>query len=184
MIYIISGVAKSGKTTISQWLLKTHAISVFSTDYLMMALTKGNPTGSVNEKDDDKIVAHAMEPYLEAMIETMIHNQIDYLIEGVHFNPDFAARLMNHYPQHIRLVYLGYANATLAEKYAEWDLYRQAVPTTWFAHHTKEQLEALVRYMISESIHLREKAIHYGLPYVEITHLQEQLVDIERLLFN
>ncbi len=184
MIYIISGVAKSGKTTVSQWLLKTHQISVFSTDFLMMALTRGNPTGAVNEKDDDKVVAQAMEPFLEAMIETMIHNQIDYIIEGVHFNPDFAARLLRIYPHSIRLIYLGYADATLSAKYAEWDRYRQLVPTTWFAHHNREQLEVLVQYMLGESIRLREKAIHYGLPYLEITNLRDQLVTIEQQLFS
>lgn len=184
MIYILSGVAKSGKSTLASWFLAKRHISVFSTDFLMMALTKGNPHGPVNEKDDDKVVAKGMEPYLEAMIETMIHHRLDYLMEGVHFNPDFGAHLRDRFSHDLRIVYLGYAQSSEEDKFAEWDHYRHEVPTTWFAHHSDNQLRELVRYMLSESKNLKEKAIHYGLPYVDIHNLSEQKEEIEGLLFS
>ena len=49
---------------------------------------------------------------------TLIENKVDYLLEGVHFNPDFSRRLIEKYPNDIRIVYLGYKDKNF--KFCIW----------------------------------------------------------------
>ena len=90
MIFIISGIAKAGKTYLSKLIVEQYHLSCFSTDYLMMSLARGNPSLGINPNSSDITVSKQLRPYLEGMIVTMIENNIDYLIEGVHIQPDFA----------------------------------------------------------------------------------------------
>lgn len=182
MLYIVSGIAKSGKTTLTEWMLKDFGIASFSTDYLMMALAKGNPACGVDEREDDKVVAASLEPYLEAMIQVMIYNRANYIIEGVHFNPAFLSRLMRTYPDQLRAIYLGYAHVELEEKLNELLHYRQHVPTVWFATHSLSDMRTLVGYLIQESQRLETSAHRYHIPYLDIVNLQRQKDDCYRLL--
>lgn len=184
MLYILSGIAKSGKSTVAQWVLTDRNIANFSTDYLMMALAKGNPLCGVDERADDKVVARTLEPYLLVMIQTIIHSKQDYLIEGVHFNPDFAAKLIATYPFDISFLYLGYAQVTAERKRKELEHYRKVVPTVWYKDYGEEEMVKLVEYMIEESKTLEKKALHYRIPFLNIDDLPAQKELIYRLLFG
>lgn len=184
MLYILSGIAKSGKSTLANWILQDKKISHFSTDYLMMALSKGNPICGIDDRADDKVVAKAMQPYLLAMIQTIIHNGTDYLIEGVHFNPDFAAKLIAQYPYEISFLYLGYAQVTAERKRKELEHYRQVVPNVWYKDYDEAEMEKLVEFMIGESQTLEKRAHHYNIPYLNITDLPSQKQAIYELLFG
>ncbi|MBN2604303.1 MAG: adenylate kinase, partial [Bacilli bacterium] len=108
MIYIISGIAKSGKTYIAKELTKRYHIPYFSTDYIMMMLAKGNENLKIDVDACDHTVSQKLEPYIYALISTMVHNKIDYVVEGVHFNPDFGAKLIEEFKGKVKIIYLGY----------------------------------------------------------------------------
>ena len=119
MIYVLTGIAKSGKTKVAREIVKRKSIPLFSTDYIMMMLSKGNKDPDIDIDASDSSVAKDLEPYIYGMISTMIENKVDYLLEGVHFNPDFSRRLIEKYPNDIRIVYLGYKDKNFKDKAKE-----------------------------------------------------------------
>jgi len=171
MIYVISGVAKAGKTFISRRILQKKAISVFSTDYLMMTLAIGDPEHRLDPDADDKIVSKALEPYLYGLIQTMIDNGFDQIIEGVHFLPSFADRLTKAFPGKIRFVFLGYRLADPGAKMKEILSHAKEMENAWFLTYPPKEMRKLVGYLIDESERIKLETELYGLPYVEVTDI-------------
>jgi len=183
MIYVVTGVAKAGKTFVSRRILREKGVSVFSTDHLMMAIAKGEPEHRLDPDADDKVVAKALEPYLYAMIETMIANGIDQVIEGVHFLPAFAARLLSVFPGRIRFVYLGYRLADPGVKMKEILAHAKDVENAWFLSYPPKEMRKLVAYLIDESERIKLETELYGLPYVEVDDIVADANGIIDLLF-
>jgi 2-phosphoglycerate kinase len=184
MIYVIAGVAKAGKTFVSRRILKEKGISVFSTDYLMMTLAKGDPDHRLDPDDDDKLVAKALEPYLFGLIETMIENGFDQLIEGVHFLPAFAARLAAVFAGKIRFIFLGYRLADPGAKVKEILSHAKDMENAWFLSYPPKEMRKLVAYLIDESERIKLETEIYGLPYYEITDIVKDTDAIIERLFS
>jgi hypothetical protein len=183
MIYIVSGIAKAGKTFIAHRILKEKGVSVFSTDWLMMALAKAEPSHAVDADADDKVVAKALEPYLAAMIATMVANGTDQVIEGVHFLPSFAASLMKEHPGMIRFAFLGYRKVDPVRKMREILSHADDVGNAWFLSYPPAAMERLVRYLVAESDRLRLETEIYGLPYEEVEDIGKDAKGIIDRLF-
>ena len=184
MIYILSGMAKSGKSLIAKEILRLHQIPYFSTDYLMMSLALANPSLGVDYHDDDQVVARALEPYLHAMIKVMVQNKLVYLLEGVHFNPDFSARLRKEFPDDVSILYLGYASAVVADKVNELRKYAPIMENCWFQTFNDEQMNKLVEFMIMDSKRVRKSCNELSLPYMEVTNITLQMDRIVRELIS
>jgi 2-phosphoglycerate kinase len=182
MLYLICGVAKSGKTYISNYLRKERGFSHFSTDYLMMALGKGNPELKIDIDADDSIVAKALEPYLYSMVQAMVCNGIDYILEGVHFYPDFALKLLKEFPDKIKIIYLLYPQIDTSEKVAELKKYSSSMENCWFSSFTDKQLYELVDYMKASSSKIEEQCIKYKLPYYRVQNIAEDREKILQIL--
>lgn len=184
MIYVVSGIAKAGKTYVARRLLREKGISVFSTDHLMMALAKADPTHAVDADADDKVVAKAMEPYLHAMIATMVAGGVDQVIEGVHFLPAFAARLVAEFPGQVRFAFLGYRNVDPTAKTKEILAHAGDVENAWFLSYPPSALAQLVRYLIAESARLKLETEIHRLPYFEITDIVRDADGVIASLFE
>jgi hypothetical protein len=62
MIYILTGIAKSGKSLIADDIIKTYSMRVISTDLIMMMLHNGNDQLSIDINKSDITVSHALKP--------------------------------------------------------------------------------------------------------------------------
>ena len=184
MVYVLSGVAKAGKTFVARRILKERAISVFSTDHLMMSLAKGDPERRVDPDADDKVVSKQLEPYLLGMIGTMIENGVDQIIEGVHFLPEFAARLRERYPDRIRFVFLGYRLADPDGKMREILTHAKDTENAWFLSYSPREMRKLVGYLIDESERIKLECELYGLTYLEIDDIVRDADEIMKKLFD
>ena len=184
MLYILSGVAKSGKSYVAGRLLEDRRIANFSTDYLMMALGTGNPSLDIDVNGDDRDVAKALEPYLHSMISCMIQNQENYLIEGVHFNPDFMYSLLQEFPDRIRAVYLIYEEAAEEQKAEEIRKYCIEGKTCWLSDYTDKQLLELIVYLKQVSSRLKKECTDYGIPYYEVKDICEDYSNITDILMR
>lgn len=178
MIYILSGTAKSGKTTIAKEFTKRYLIPYFSTDYIMMMLHRGNPNLKIDTEAKDSIVAAQIEPYVYGMIKTMIENKVTYLIEGVHFNPDFVSKLKKEYPRDITALYLGFKDTSVSLKLRELNKYKDRLENSWFSSFSNEKMIELVKYLIQESKHTFDLCKSLALPYLEVYDLNSQMEDI------
>lgn len=182
MLYILSGVAKSGKSYVSHRMRDRLKLSCFSTDYLMVALGKGNPNLNIDIDADDDIVAKHLEPYLYSMIENMVANNVSYILEGVHFNPDFVAKLLKDFPGKIKLMYMIYPQIDIKEKAAELKKYSATMENCWFASFSDERLENMVSYMKNFSIQLEKACNEYHLPYYIVHNIVDECDEIIKIL--
>lgn len=174
MIYILSGVAKSGKTLLSAEIKKRYNLSVFSTDYIMMMLHKGNRDLNIDIYASDSAVSKVIEPYIFGMIETMIQNNESYLIEGVHFNTDFAQRLLKEFKDNIRILYIGYKNISIEDKVRELKIYKDKMNNPWLFDHQGESVESIVEYLISESNRVSRECTSGKLDYIDVYDINIQ----------
>jgi 2-phosphoglycerate kinase len=184
MIYVLTGIAKSGKTKVAREIVKRKSIPLFSTDYIMMMLSKGNKDLDIDIDASDSSVAKDLEPYIYGMISTMIENKVDYLLEGVHFNPDFSRRLIEKYPNDIRIVYLGYKDKNFKDKAKELLLYKNEIENPWFLSFKGEKLFELMEYMVNESQRVYELCIQFDLEYIEVRNIVDQMDEIMKTLFD
>lgn len=75
MIYILAGLAKSGKSLIAKKVLETKHIQVLSTDWIMMMLYHGNPNLGIDAHKSDISVSRQLEPYLEGLIKALVSSK-------------------------------------------------------------------------------------------------------------
>ena len=184
MIYILTGMAKSGKTIVAKALAEKTGFSILSTDYLMMMFHRTNQDIGINADQSDPSVSKALEPYLESLIDTMIENKADHIIEGVHFLPSFAHRLMNKYPHLINIIFFGYKDWTPKQKKDDLITYKDHTSNCWYKHYDDKALDKLSEYLIKESNKQYKALMEYHLSYIEVNHIIGQIPDIIAYLLN
>lgn len=184
MIYILAGTAKAGKTYLSNQIRKRYNLSVFSSDYVMMMLHKGNKDLHIDVYASDSSVARKLEPYLYGLVETMIQNDADYLIEGVHFTTDFSAKLLQDFKDRINIIYIGYKDISVEDKVREIYKYKETMDNPWLFNHQGEKVEDIISYLIEESKRIHDECISKGLQYIEITNVVKQQDDIIECLLQ
>ena len=183
MIYILSGVAKAGKTYLSSIIKDKFNISVFSTDYIMMMLHKGNENLDIDIYASDSSVAEKIEPYVYGLIETMIENDAAYLIEGVHFNTNFSQRLKTDFKDKIKILYIGYKEVSIEDKVKEIYKYKNKMENPWLFDHQGEKVEDIIEYLIAESNRVYNECIDCKLDYIDVHDINAQSVQIiEKLI--
>ena len=178
MIYILTGTAKSGKTLISKEIQSRYNISIFSTDYIMMMLHHGNNDSNLDINASDTTVAKKLEPFIYGMIKTMNENNETYLIEGVHFNPDFSKRLLEDFKDKIKILYIGYKNISLENKMKEINKYKNIMNNPWLFDHQGQPMEKIVAYMIKESKRIYNECSKYNLTYIDVDDINIQKEEI------
>lgn len=178
MIYILTGVAKSGKSLIAKALMKSYHLQLIQTDHIMMMLHKGNPDSDLDIQASDSTVSLFLEPYVKGLIETILTHQGDYLIEGVHFLPSFAKELLTLYPDKIKVLYLIYEKADPKLKALELVNHISFMDNPWFSEMNQIELENLCRYMIHESKRLGDACRKLNIPYVEVTDINKEMPEI------
>jgi len=184
MLYILSGIAKSGKSFITHKIVKEYGIGSFSSDYLMMSLARANKELGINPNASDVTVSKQLQPYLDAMIKTMIENKIDYLLEGVHFQPSFIRDLLNRYPGEIKAVFLGYRSIPTESKFLELKQFGPATDNYWYQSMDDDQMLHLVEYLKIESEKLYQQCVSLKLNYIDIHSITSQAKDIIDLLMT
>ena len=184
MIYILTGIAKSGKTLLSNEILDKYHISTFSTDYIMMMLARGNNDLAIDIDAEDSVVAEKIEPYLYAMIKTMIENNATYLIEGVHFNTSFSRKLLNEFEDKIQIIYLGYKEVSVEDKMQEVLKYKEVMNNPWLFNHLDQTLEEIISYMIGESKRIYQECKSQNLIYIDVVDMNKQKEKIINILMS
>ena len=178
MIYIITGVAKVGKTLISEKIKERFNKSIFSTDYIMMMLHYGNEDLDLDIHASDSTVASKLEPYVYGLIQTMVQNDNEYVIEGVHFNTDFSRRLKDEFGDKIRITYLGYKDVSVEDKVDEIYRFKNTMDNPWIFTLPGVKVEETVEYLINESERIYQECLDRDLEYYEVYDIVEQLEDI------
>ncbi len=182
MIYILTGIAKSGKSYLVNQLKDISHFDIIQTDEIMMDVHKKNLNSKLDIHASDRSVANILKPFITKIITSKISDNKDTLIEGVHFNTDYARSLINQYPNKVRIIYIGYKDISVKDKVEELTRNKDNIENDWIFHHT-DSVETIVSYMIEESKRIYNECKEHDLEYIDIYDINKQSRDvIDRLL--
>jgi hypothetical protein len=179
MIYIIAGIAKSGKSIIARDILIKYHMQVISTDWIMMMLYHGNKELNIDVNKSDSSVSKSLEPYLEGLISSLVHSKNNYLIEGVHIKPRFIDKLMIKYPNQIKCIFLGYKELDPGIKSNELKIHANQIDNPWYQNLSDHELLHLTHYLQKESERLYHECIEFNKVYIEVRDI---LIDKNQII--
>lgn len=203
MIYLIGGPPKCGKTTLAKQLSKKLNIPFISTDSLELigmeytwlhapkkfdgnyphTASKGKTNDETYTKNTPKQIAknyiqQAKSTHLA--IDTFsiceITDQNDYIIEGYHLTPQFAAKLSKKYGQdNFKIIFL---LKTDQSAFLE-NIQKSSTPNDWIIAKTKspETFPKIAEMITTMAQTYKKQAIKYNLEYFEMDSDFNQKID-------
>ena len=184
MIYILAGIAKSGKSLIAKEVMRRYQMEVIATDRIMMMLHYGNKDLKIDVTRSDQSVSRMLEPYIAGLITSLSSQQRDVLIEGVHMQPEFAKQLQDKYPNKLKIIFLGYKDVEPNIKAQELLDHAQLIDNPWYVDYDKDAYTKLINYLINESHRLYKDCMTYKQQYIEVYSVSDQMDEIIHVLLN
>ena len=166
MLYLVSGASRSGKTLIARNILADKGIPYLSLDWLMMGFNDGIPEYGIHHLLWPNEIARKMGPFLQAMIESMLVDGMDYVIEGEAMLPELIAGWMNKHPNTIRAAFVGYTEIDVKDKVALVKAHSDG-DDDWLTSESDEYIEDHIRNMIGYSKTIKHACEEYGLPFFD-----------------
>ncbi len=173
--FIVVGVPRSGKTTLSKVLCAECAVSLISGDALVSSFMKVHPElGITHHGNSHAANCEALQPFLLEYLRQMSHEQIPYVLDTYHLLPEMAAEIMDLH----HVCFLGYPGADPGRKLES--IRRQAPATDWTCDLSDDELEALVQRFIAESRALQIECERLEIPFIDTE--REGAVSVELAL--
>jgi len=166
MLFLVSGTSRSGKTLIAKKILADKRIPFLSLDWLMMGFNDGIPEYGIHHLLWPNEIAEKMGPFLLAMIESMLVNDMDYVIEGEAMLPQLVAGLVEKYPDKIKVVFVGYTAISAEDKVALVKEHGDG-ENDWLTNETDEYIRDHIGNMIAYSKMIRNECKKHGLTYFD-----------------
>jgi putative acetyltransferase len=165
MIRILGGAMRTGKGILARRLLRELQMPYLSLDVLKMGLFNGVPAFGMDPEAPGPVVAEKLWPLMRAMCVNMIETEVYYLIEG-EILPRHAAELAQAYPGLVCACFLGYTEATPAQKLREIRAF-SGYPNDWMADLSDAEALGAIQEGIEFSRYLRAECARYGFPYFD-----------------
>ena len=166
MLFLVSGASRSGKTQLARKILGEKGIPYLSIDWLMMGFNNGMPEQGIHHLLWPDDIAERMEPFLSGMIDSLLADDVDYLIEGEALLPRTVAGLIAQRPGKNRAVFLGYASTEMVTKVA---VIKQHEPAggDWLTRQSGHYIADHVGNMIAHSKRIKAACTEQGLSYFD-----------------
>ena len=165
MLYIISGASRSGKSMVAKQILNNHNIPFLPLDSVMMAFMNGVEDSGIHDKLWPDVIATKLWGFIKAFCESIIHSDIDYLIEGEAFLPSLLQELLIKYPNQIKICFLGYTEISLVAKYN--DILKHATKHDWLVQESDEAIKQHIKNMISYSKTIQKECKKYNMKFFD-----------------
>lgn len=166
MLYLVSGASRSGKSLIAKKILAEKRIPYLSLDWLMMGFNGGIPEYGIHHLLWPNEIAERMWPFLQAMIDSMLVDGVDYVIEGEAMLPERIAGLIEKHPGKVKAVFLGYSEIDVQDKAALVTKF-SAHDNDWLTKESAEYIEDHIGNMITHSRTIKRGCEEHGLPYFD-----------------
>lgn len=166
MLYLVGGVARTGKSTIAQRFLAQTGTPYFVLDYLMMGCAGGAPSLGIDPNEGDLQTAAKLTPIIKAMATAMLENGETYLLEGVQLLPQVVVELSRQFPGQVCAAFVGYAEIEPLTKFQQLRHF-DGGNNDWLRHESDEELLATVARLKAMSQWVRTECENYGLPYFD-----------------
>jgi 2-phosphoglycerate kinase len=166
MIYLISGASRAGKTIIAKKLAKQKGISYFSIDWLIMGFTNGLPESGIHHMLFPHEIAEKSWRFLKAMIESMLWEEVDYIIEGEALLPELVIELLEKHPNQIEVCFVGFTNIDIDKKLRDIKQYR-AKKKDWLSEKSDEYIKDHIQNMVEHSIKMKQSCEENSILYFD-----------------
>ena len=177
---IIAGVPRAGKSTVSHLLAKQYGYQHVSMDSIIAGFEKCFPETGVStycglsSMETLRMISGKMAPFIRAMLES---GEYDEFEPGMVL--DMYQLLPEDYDRYIRgancdIVYFITSDVTPEERYAIQKKYDTEKDYTFWK--PDEELREGARYIVEQSILMKEQCEKYGLPYYETARNREQAI--------
>jgi len=117
MIILITGASHTGKTVLTQKLIKKFGFPGFSIDHLKMGLIRSGYT-SLTPEDDDKLTDY-LWPVVREMIKTAIENHQNLIVEGCYIPFDWRKDFGAEYLSDIRFLCLAFSEDYILQHFED-----------------------------------------------------------------
>lgn len=183
MIYLISGVSRSGKSKLANELHQKTGISYLPLDAIMMAFMHRVKEVGIHDKLWPDVIAEKLWPFLKSFIETLLHNEIDYIIEGEAMLPNLLSPLLKKYPN-IMTVFLGYDGVDIEQKVSDCKTHHTG-NNDWLVVESDEFIVDHVENMERYSRKIRDLCEKFDVVYINTTYnFLDKLEDAKALLLK
>jgi hypothetical protein len=169
MLYLIGGASRAGKTLMARKILAERGLAYLPLDCVVMGFTNGFPQHGIHDKLMPGEIAVRLWPFLEALCESLLWSDLNYVIEGEAMLPGRVRALMDAHPGRVRACFVGYAEADVDEKVREVRDHGGG-RADWLAKESDAYVRDHVVNMVRFSRDLREACTRHGLRYFEISH--------------
>ena len=166
MLYLVSGTSRSGKTLIARKVLAEKRIPYLSLDWLMMGFNDGIPEYGIHHLLWPDEIAKKMAPFLQAMIDCMLVDGMDYVIEGEAMLPELTAAWISKHPDRVRAVFVGYTDISADDKLALVKEHSDG-ENDWLTEKPDEYIRDHINNMIAYSKKIKTECEKHGLPYFD-----------------
>lgn len=164
MLYMVSGASRSGKTIIAKNIMQQVRIPYMSLDWLVMGFTNGIPEYGIHDKLFPNEIAEKIWSFLEAMCESMIWTETDYVIEGEAILPDLISKLIDKHPGKIRICFVGYTDIDIEKKVSDIREYGDG-KGDWLNKESDHYVYRHIENMVTHSWKMKDSCgksnIHY-----------------------
>ena len=166
MLYLVSGTSRSGKTLIAKKILADKQIPYLSLDWLMMGFNDGIPEYGIHHLLWPNEIAEKMWPFLLAMIDSMLVDDMDYVIEGEAMLPQLVADLVEKNPDKIKVAFVGYTEINVKNKVALVKKHGGG-ESDWLTNESDEYIRDHIDNMIGYSKMIKSACEKHRLSYFD-----------------
>ncbi|NNE36232.1 MAG: hypothetical protein HKN13_13415 [Rhodothermales bacterium] len=166
MLYLISGASRSGKTLAAKKILADRQIPYLSLDWIMMGFTNGIPEYGIHDKLFPNEIAQRLWPFLKSMLKSMIHVEVDCVIEGEAILPGLVKELQEAYPEQIRVCFVGYTDIEVDEKVRAVKDFSEGT-NDWLNKESDEYIVEHITNMVTYSRRIRASCEEHGMRYFD-----------------
>ncbi|MFD1613683.1 hypothetical protein [Gelatiniphilus marinus] len=168
MLYIISGVSRAGKTIVAKKLASQKGISYLSLDWLVMGFTNGIPEYGLHHMLLPDEIAKKIWGFFKAIVESMLWNDVDYIIEGEAILPELIIELFNKHPNKLKICFLGFADISVDKKVEEIKEF-SCGKKDWLIDKSDKYMRNHVKNMMAHSKTIKASCNKHNLRYFDVS---------------
>ncbi len=170
MLYIISGVPRSGKSTLARKIFTEKNIPYFPIDAFTSCLEECAPElgifhGQTYAEEFEKI-----SPIMKSLFTNLSQEEDSYIVEGDGILPHSLKSFQETLgKESVRICYLGYDSES-KEKKLENIRTHAISKDDWTTRYSDEQLLVIVEGMIERSSFIKEECQKNGIAYFDVSN--------------
>lgn len=169
MLYIIGGVARSGKSLLAKRILKEKQVPFFPLDGLVGMLQNSAPEHGVRHHIPFIEKIENTGKFGKPLFKYLLKTQESYTVEGDCIDPKDIAEIQEKYGEYIKCCFMGYCLLSAKEKL---DLIRtfNMGEKDWTNKHEDEEMLEMLQRMIDHSVYLKSECEKYNIPFFDVSH--------------